>query len=338
MWNAPGSWHGSSSLLCLTAGIGTATALALLWRRLCKLESTVANSSHPVHKPDMIILLRHGESEANVDHQKYGDVGDPNVSLTEDGRLQAIAAGSEIAKLVGDRPLFVFVSPYARTRQTAEAVHERLVESGTRLVQWREDPRIREREFSGSFQRETVCRKDENSYSRFFWRPPSGESCADVYDRVSLFMDTLWRTMFSHQSMEGGAVLVVSHGLTNRLFLMRWLHWPVERFSSSRNQENATYLVLTRNTRRGLTKAETPPPENVCHPTPWESTASALSGGDYYHDYYRLTSDSLRQLGFESSEAANAAAESQPEAWTAHHPPPSSCSQWQECVSTQLGI
>jgi len=153
-----------ASLVAVSATLGGILTATFLWRRFRALEERVARTKRTLHKPDMIILLRHGESEANVDHQKYGDVGDPHVSLTDEGREQALDAGSEIAKLVGSRPLFVFVSPYARTRQTADLVHQRLVETGTRLMQWREDPRIREREFCGSFQRETVCRKDENSY------------------------------------------------------------------------------------------------------------------------------------------------------------------------------
>ena len=52
---------------------------------------------------------------------------------------------------------------------------------------------MREREFCGTFQKERVDRSDERAFGRFFWRADRGESCADVYDRTSSFMDTLWR-------------------------------------------------------------------------------------------------------------------------------------------------
>ena len=37
---------------------------------------------------DLIILMRHGESEANVNPEKYASVGDPNIQLTKDGIQQ----------------------------------------------------------------------------------------------------------------------------------------------------------------------------------------------------------------------------------------------------------
>ncbi|CAE7844733.1 unnamed protein product [Symbiodinium microadriaticum] len=41
-------------------------------------------------------------------------------------------------------------------------------------------------------------------------------------------------------------VIVVTHGLTLRLFLMRWFHFTVEEFEISRNPPNAGYVCLNR--------------------------------------------------------------------------------------------
>ena len=126
-----------------------------------------------------------GESEANVNHSLYSSIGDPNICLTRNGRAQAVDTGKRLRELVGHRKVFVYISPYRRTKQTAEFVLSQLSE-GTIHKQIL-DPRLREREFSGTFQpAEGLDRIDEQSYSRFFWRPPCGESCADVYDRMSL--------------------------------------------------------------------------------------------------------------------------------------------------------
>lgn len=51
------------------------------------------------------------------------------------------------------------------------------------------DVRIREREFCGTFQTCELDRKDENRFGRFYWRPESGESPADCYDRSAAFAD-----------------------------------------------------------------------------------------------------------------------------------------------------
>jgi len=38
--------------------------------------------------------------------------------------------------------------------------------------------------------------------------------------------------------------LIVTHGLTLRLFLMRWFHWTVEEFENLRNPRNCQIVVM----------------------------------------------------------------------------------------------
>ena len=74
--------------------------------------------------PKRIILLRHGESEANVDHEVYAQVPDWKITLTDAGIAQAREAGRKIAGLIGGESFGVFSSPYLRTLQTKEAMLE----------------------------------------------------------------------------------------------------------------------------------------------------------------------------------------------------------------------
>jgi broad specificity phosphatase PhoE len=90
----------------------------------------------------------------------------------------------------------------------------------------REDPRLREQEFAGSFQTSALPSKEvRDSYSKFFYRWNTGESAADVYDRVSLFIGAMWRdfaTGFFQEAIgKDGTVVIFTHGLTMRVFLMR---------------------------------------------------------------------------------------------------------------------
>jgi broad specificity phosphatase PhoE len=39
-------------------------------------------------------------------------------------------------------------------------------------------------------------------------------------------------------------VLIVTHGLTLRLFLMRWLHWSVEMFESAASPSNCQIVIM----------------------------------------------------------------------------------------------
>lgn len=52
--------------------------------------------------PKRLILVRHGESEGNIDPLLYCHVPDNAMHLTELGYEQALAAGRSIKRLVGD--------------------------------------------------------------------------------------------------------------------------------------------------------------------------------------------------------------------------------------------
>jgi broad specificity phosphatase PhoE len=107
-----------------------------------------------------------------------------------------------------------------------------------------EDPRLREQEW-GNFRtvEETErIQKERYAYGPFYYRFPHGESCADVYDRVSSFLETMHRD-FDDQDYPENA-LIVSHGMTIRLFIMRWFHISVKEFESWANPSNCQRLIM----------------------------------------------------------------------------------------------
>jgi broad specificity phosphatase PhoE len=109
-----------------------------------------------------------------------------------------------------------------------------------------EDPRLREQDF-GNFREVEVTRRlqqERHAYGVFFYRFPDGESGADVFDRVSLFLESLHRN-FRRHSFPRNCVLV-THGLTMRLFVMRWFRRSVEEFESWANPGNCEYRILER--------------------------------------------------------------------------------------------
>src|SRR5690349_15484129 len=77
-----------------------------------------------------ILLVRHGESLGNVDSTVYTTTPDHAVPLSEQGVEQAREAGRQLAayyaRTLGDaRPhVRLWVSPYRRTRETADALVE----------------------------------------------------------------------------------------------------------------------------------------------------------------------------------------------------------------------
>jgi len=195
-------------------------------------------------RPKRIVLIRHAESAANADLNVLVNTPDHLIPLTDDGHKQTVRAGAELLKLFGNETIHAYLSPYRRTRETFEGI--KLGAEDRLKINWAyEDPRIREQDF-GHFRAAEAFRlidSERTSYGTFFYRIPDGESGADVYDRISSFLETLWRDFAKDDYPENA--LIVSHGLTIRLFLMRWFHWSVERFEKLRNPLNCEHFVMS---------------------------------------------------------------------------------------------
>jgi broad specificity phosphatase PhoE len=192
-------------------------------------------------KPNRIILVRHGESEGNVDKGQYLTIPDYALNLTLNGIEQARQAGNEIKEIIGSEELYVYLSPYVRTRQTYQYIKESVENNVVKTV---EDPRIRELDWGHlrhPDDNEDIIRARDN-FSTFYYRIPDGESGADVYDRVSTFLDTLFRDFNKKEYPQN--TLIITHGLTLRLFLMRWFHWTVEGFQNLRNPRNCQVVIM----------------------------------------------------------------------------------------------
>ena len=169
--------------------------------------------------PTALWLVRHGESLGNLaDAQAHAsgsgrlelDVRDPDVPLSPTGEAQADALGRWLAGLPGDQqPTTVLSSPFARAAETARRA---VAGSGLPLT-IRYDERLRERDF-GAFDgmtREGI--RDEypdearrrDLLGKFYYRPPGGESWADVALRV--------RSLLATEALrhDGERLLCVSH-------------------------------------------------------------------------------------------------------------------------------
>jgi broad specificity phosphatase PhoE len=198
-------------------------------------------------RPTRILLVRHGESEGNLDRSTYEWKQDYKLMLTDEGIKHAEEAGSELARVIGNERVFFYVSPMWRTRMTFEHIAKYF---NPELYDWKEDPRLREQEW-GHFRdlkANIQIDSERNKFGTFYYRIKDGESCADVYDRISDFMSTLHRD-FEKPDFPNNAILV-THGMTMRIFLMRWYKWTIEEFESLRNPRNGEVveLYLDRNT------------------------------------------------------------------------------------------
>ena len=170
--------------------------------------------------PETLTLVRHGESIGNVANERaYATkaerldlaVNDPSVELSDLGVRQARALGKRLGDLPPDeQPTTVVVSSYVRAQQTADHV---LATAGLEHLPRDMDERLRDRE-QGLLDRLTWYgvrelypeEAERRSYlGKFWYRPPGGESWADV----ALRMRHLLRDVRADYA--GERVLVVSH-------------------------------------------------------------------------------------------------------------------------------
>mmetsp|Transcript_21154 Transcript_21154/g.39765 ORF Transcript_21154/g.39765 Transcript_21154/m.39765 type:complete len:337 (-) Transcript_21154:65-1075(-) len=196
--------------------------------------------------PLRVILVRHGQSEGNIDKTLFRTKGDNLMELTELGSKQAVAVGKRVKQVVHDEKVFFYVSPFQRTLQTARNMIFSAFDS-QQVVDVSVDPRIREQEF-GNLQGDDFIglREESTKIRRFWYRFPTGESGADVYDRTKQW----WDSMMSRHLLENSgasSIIVVTHGLTMRLILMQLFHWSPNTFHTVWNPDNCAMYVLKKN-------------------------------------------------------------------------------------------
>ncbi|KAF8253704.1 phosphoglycerate mutase-like protein, partial [Wilcoxina mikolae CBS 423.85] len=206
-------------------------------------------------KPRLIILIRHAQSVGNANRTIHQTVPDHRVPLTSHGRSQAVAAGDKLASLLlPTDTLQIITSPYTRTRETTQGILSSSLQHhpNASTIRVYEEPRIREQDF-GNFQpcqtEMTRMWHERAAYGHFFYRIPNGESAADAYDRVSGFNESLWR-QFAEEDFPSVLVLV-THGLMTRIFLMKWYHYSVEYFEDLRNVEHCEFIMMKKHEESG---------------------------------------------------------------------------------------
>lgn len=172
-----------------------------------------------MRKVSWIGIIRHGESTGNVaavraetDRAEIIDIGerDADVPLSSTGEEQAKAVRRWLAGSSTALPDAVVVSPYLRARQTAElALHD--LDLTPTL-----DERLRDRELgvldlltrTGVQARMPEESQRRDRLGKFYYRPPGGESWADVLLRLrSLLRDI-------DEDRPGERVLLFAHDAT----------------------------------------------------------------------------------------------------------------------------
>lgn len=197
--------------------------------------------------PVEITALRHGESEGNVANRKsrHGDHSafteefrarhGSTWRLSDTGRYQALQAG-----------IWLCANGYSQFDRYVTSTFYRAMETAALLElpnpRWYEDYYLRERDWGkltslpdnerlARFKEAFVERKQDE----FYWKPPEGESLAEMSLRLDRVLDT-----FARENSDG-RVLMVCHGEVMKMLRVRLERIPQHQF------EHATRRPAIRN-------------------------------------------------------------------------------------------
>ena len=84
---------------------------------------------------------------------------------------------------------------------------------------------------------------------KFYYRFTNGENGADVYDRASLFLDSLFREIKDIDYKKYDNIVIVCHGLFMRLFMMNFLKYTIEQFDLLATPHNCEFWIIEKNER-----------------------------------------------------------------------------------------
>ena len=214
-----------------------------------------------------LLLVRHGESAGNVAATAAMTVGaemididlrDADVPLTNTGRQQAAALGAWLSDRAEQAPIdSVWCSPYRRARETAELA---LAAADRRSLMPTVDERLRDRELGildlltavgveARFPAEAARRR---WLGKFYYRPPGGESWADLALRLRSVLADIDRLESGH------AVLVVAHDAV--ILLLRYVceqmtEEQLLELTRTNTVRNASVTQLLRPSGRGRWEA-----------------------------------------------------------------------------------
>jgi broad specificity phosphatase PhoE len=196
-------------------------------------------------KPDRIIIIRHGQSIGNINKDVHETIPDPDLELTSLGRDQAEQAG-KLINLFAGRSSVIYTSSFNRAKHTAAILSNNI----DCVPEIREDCRLREHEW-GNFRAESKTKEymeQSNSFGRYYYRYPEGESCADVFVRMKSFIDDLNKDFSCHYFPRN--CIISTHGIAARVFLKAWFRFTVQEFYELDYVQNCEGFIIDLNSNK----------------------------------------------------------------------------------------
>ena len=199
----------------------------MLWKFLQKRDN--------VKKYPNILLVRHGETEWNLEVRFQGHLDSP---LTPKGRLQAKENGIKLKKYIEKNSInpIIFSSPLGRAKNTAYIISN---EVGVRKEDIIFDNRIIEFNygiFEGKRKRDVLNTKEfkDREANKWHYVVKNGDSYEIVHDRILKFLDSL-------NSIDW--IIIVAHEMVNRIIRGIYCNFPNSK-TLTLKQPNSQIFIL----------------------------------------------------------------------------------------------
>lgn len=191
--------------------------------------------------PKKIVVMRHAESQEDVDKTIYAHTADLDVALSPKGEKQSVDISHTLSNILGKGRVHFYISPGLRLRQTYNLITSRFAEDVRHSFSVET---LMLKQYWGDV---TVENRREIEIARYkegvlVYRFPNGESGPQLAERFRLFVDTL-REEFSRKDFPEN-IVILTHGFELRVFLMVWFGWSVEYFESLANPKNCEMVTL----------------------------------------------------------------------------------------------
>ena len=180
-----------------------------------------------------VFIIRHGESEEDVEPEIKTKVKDPEIGLTPNGKRQARESAEAIkSELVGFENITLYVSPYKRTRETAEIIVDVLKDDRIKMVT---EPSLRGLDW-GDVTPENLKEREQERYKVgvLHYHFPGGDKSPEYVGNIYDFVYKIIQEKHINNDKKE-CVIIIGHGFSLRIVVKALTEMTDEDFKWIKN-------------------------------------------------------------------------------------------------------
>lgn len=184
-----------------------------------------------------IFVIRHGESEEDVSPDIKAVVKDPEIGLTPNGIKQVQESAEAIrGELAGFEKITLYVSPYKRTRQTAEIVMNTLKDDRMQMIM---EPSLRGLDW-GNVTPENLKYIEQERYKVgvLHYHFPKGDKSPEYVGSIYDFVFRIIKEKHINNDKKE-CVIIIGHGFSLRVVVKAFTEMTDEDFRWIKNPSHA---------------------------------------------------------------------------------------------------